>query len=193
MNFVPCHGDINMWRLEFTKHNSEKILCIFTPVYWRLSHLGENPGAIMNQLKDHFLLKEDLIKESTRYLGATISKYYVDGDPITKWTIGLEDNAEEAVRVIRSKVEKNGLTLKRKGSSVLPSGFKPELDGSSYVDAEGWSFYMQCIGILRWIVELGRMDICAEVSMLSAYNVAPQIGHLEAALHIFSYLISHKR
>jgi hypothetical protein len=36
--------------------------------------------------------------------------------------------------------------------------------------------------------ELGRIDICTEVSMLSSYFAMPHEGHLEAALHVFSYL-----
>jgi len=52
---------------------------------------------------------------------------------------------------------------------------------------------MQCVGILRWIVELGRIDICAETSMLAAYNACPRDGHLKAALHVFAYLNNHER
>ncbi len=55
------------------------------------------------------------------------------------------------------------------------------------------SLCMQFIGILRWIVELGRIDICCEVSMMSSYNAAPRSGHLDAVLHIFAYLASHDR
>ena len=47
---------------------------------------------------------------------------------------------------------------------------------------------MQLIGILRWLVELGRIDVCAEVSMMSAYNAMPRVGHFHAVLHLFAYL-----
>ncbi len=49
---------------------------------------------------------------------------------------------------------------------------------------------MQLIGILRWMCELGRIDICTEVSMLSSYSAMPREGHLEATLHVFSFLKS---
>jgi len=48
--------------------------------------------------------------------------------------------------------------------------------------------YIQLIGILRWLVELGRIDICAEVSMMSSYNCMPRVTQMHAVLHIFSYL-----
>ncbi len=41
---------------------------------------------------------------------------------------------------------------------------------------------------MRWMVELGRIDIATEVSMLSSYLALPREGHLETALHIMGYL-----
>ena len=49
------------------------------------------------------------------------------------------------------------------------------------------------IGILRWSVELGWIDIIIEVSMLSSHNVSPRASHLELAYQIFEYLSSHGR
>ncbi|CAJ1930147.1 unnamed protein product [Cylindrotheca closterium] len=50
---------------------------------------------------------------------------------------------------------------------------------------------MQLIGILRWLVELGRLDVCAEVSMMSLYNAMPCVGHFHAVLRLFGYLETH--
>ena len=50
---------------------------------------------------------------------------------------------------------------------------------------------MQLIGILRWAVEIGRIDIYLETSLLSQYQANPRFGHLEAAYHIFAYLKKH--
>jgi hypothetical protein len=38
------------------------------------------------------------------------------------------------------------------------------------------------------MVELGRVDIATEVSMLSSYLAYPREGHLEAAIHVMGYL-----
>jgi hypothetical protein len=38
--------------------------------------------------------------------------------------------------------------------------------------------------------ELGQIDICTEVSMLSSFAAMLHEGHLEVALHVFSYLKS---
>ena len=47
---------------------------------------------------------------------------------------------------------------------------------------------MQLIGILTWMCDLGWIDICTKVSMLSSYSAMLPEGHLEATLHVFSYL-----
>jgi len=43
------------------------------------------------------------------------------------------------------------------------------------------------------MVELGRIDILTEVSMLAAFSAAPRQGHLLAVLHLYAYLKKHKR
>ena len=50
------------------------------------------------------------------------------------------------------------------------------------------SYYQSLIGIMRWIVELGLLDIETEVSMLSSHNAYSREGHFEAVLHIMDYL-----
>ena len=47
------------------------------------------------------------------------------------------------------------------------------------------------IGILRWIVELGRIDITCEILMLSSHLALPREGHLEEVFRIFAYLKEH--
>ena len=50
------------------------------------------------------------------------------------------------------------------------------------------SFYQHIIGVMRWMVEQGRVDIATEVSLLLSYLAYPCEGHLETALHIKGYL-----
>ena len=53
--------------------------------------------------------------------------------------------------------------------------------------------YQNLIGILRWLCEIGRVDILAETSLLSTYLTCPRVGHLRQVLHVFKYLSDHKR
>ena len=69
--------------------------------------------------------------------------------------------------------------------------YRPELDTSRYCDDNQTTYYQNLIGVLRWIIELGRLDIAYEVSCLSRYLAAPRTGHLVQCLHIFKYLDTH--
>ncbi len=48
--------------------------------------------------------------------------------------------------------------------------------------------YHSLIGVLRWIVEWGRVDIDVEVSMMSSHLALPCVGHLKEIYRIFAYL-----
>jgi hypothetical protein len=50
------------------------------------------------------------------------------------------------------------------------------------------NLYLSQIGILRWCVELGHIDIITEMSMISTYLFLTREGHLEAVFHVFAYL-----
>jgi hypothetical protein len=69
--------------------------------------------------------------------------------------------------------------------------YQPELDVSNELGLELSSHYLQLIGIARWAIELGRIDIHHEVSLLSQYQANPRVGHLEALYHVFAYMKSH--
>ena len=68
---------------------------------------------------------------------------------------------------------------------------KFNIDVSPELGDELANRYQQFIGILRWAVELGRIDITTEVSMMALHNALPRVGHLEALYHMFSYLSKH--
>jgi hypothetical protein len=101
----------------------------------------------------------------------------------------FEQIFKDAIRNVKNWLDERGSYLKTKCSSELPSGYRPELDVSNYCNDEEENYFQQQIGVLRWAIELGRIDITAEVSMLAA----PRHGHLQALFHIFSYLSKHDR
>jgi hypothetical protein len=44
------------------------------------------------------------------------------------------------------------------------------------------------IGILHWMVTIGRLDITTAVMTMSGFRVAPRNGHLERVKQIYRYL-----
>ena len=62
------------------------------------------------------------------------------------------------------------------------------MDVTPELSTEQAAFYQSQIGVLRWCVELGRVDIITEVSELASFMVMPREGHLEAVFHLFNHL-----
>ena len=65
------------------------------------------------------------------------------------------------------------------------------MDSSAELGQILLNYYQTKIGVLRWMVELGRIDIIIEVSMLASKIALPQEAHLEAVFHTFGYLKGH--
>jgi hypothetical protein len=61
------------------------------------------------------------------------------------------------------------------------------------LNLKGMRYYQELIGVLRWAIELGRIDIAMEVSMLSTHlALLPCKGHLLQVHHMFGYLKANK-
>ena len=121
-------------------------------------------------------------------------KHWFSEDPSKSyWVMGLERYIKDAIRQVKEWLTEQNGALKAKAPSVLLSGYHPELDVSEYCNQSDASFFHSHTGILRWAVELGRIDISTEASMLAAFLAAPQNSHLHAALlHIYAYLNTHE-
>jgi hypothetical protein len=59
---------------------------------------------------------------------------------------------------------------------------------SPVLDANLANYYQSLIGVLRWAIEIGRIDITTEVSMLATHMAMPREGHLYAVFQVFAYL-----
>jgi len=84
--------------------------------------------------------------------------------------------------------ELKGKAGHKRHKGPLPTSYKPELDTTPECNEDLASRFRQIIGILRWAIELGRIDIQIEVSLLSHYQASPRLGHLEALYKIVHYL-----
>ena len=192
LSFRPCRADNDVWMrpsqradgsryYEYVLVYTDDILCISC-----------DPKAILCHLDQHFMLKPGSIGPPTQYLGSSIGKYkFSDGDEC--WYMGSDQYVKEAIRNVSIWLEQRGERLKSKVSAPFPSNYKPELDSSQLCDDEDANYYMSQIGVLKWAVELGRIDVAAEVSILSSYMAAPREGHLAAIMHVYAWLKNHER
>ena len=63
--------------------------------------------------------------------------------------------------------------------------YHPKRNSNPECDIKNVRIYVSLIGILRWLVELGRIDMTCELSIVSSYTAMPREGHLYHLIDIF--------
>ena len=155
-------------------------------------HCSHDTNRVESYLKSAYRLKDGSTGEPDRYLGANVKKFVIDGN--VRHALTCEDYVKSAVSNIDKMLiddgQEKGLSIYgKKGSSrPFPIGYRAECDVSPELNDKMASRYLQLIGILRWAVELGRIDIYTEISVLSQHQCLPREGHLDALYRIFWYL-----
>ena len=150
-----------------------------------------DPGPEMEKLKSRYKLKNDLYGEPTQYLGANVEKYQIPQTGQKYWSMYAYDYVKESCKIVRGWSENDNRKFKKNRDNTMHAKYCPEIDISAELGDDLATQYQQMIGILRWSIELGRIDIITEVSLLSSFNVNPHEGHLEAAYRVFEYLYNH--
>ena len=79
------------------------------------------------------------------------------------------------------------------GKTVNPitSGYCTEIDTTPELGMRDVAYFHSLIGVLRWIVELGRIYINVEASILSSHLVLPREDNFQGLLHVFTYIKKH--
>jgi hypothetical protein len=143
----------------------------------------------LNEIDHFFRTKPGSIRDPEFYLGAKL-KMTMLPNGVRSWGLSSSKYIQSAVRNVKEFHDVNFPTRRwpKRTSGPFPLNYAPELDVSPLLDATMASFYHTQIGVLRWCVELGRVDIITEVSELSTYLAQPRDSHLDAVFHIFNYL-----
>jgi len=159
-----------------------------------IAAMGANPKAQMDAIEKRFKLKEGSVEEPKLYLGADVEKFIIEEDPGKhRWALSSTKYTKKALDDVRRKLASEGLKLPTKVTTPLSSGYRPECDASRELNREEQNYYQGVIGVLRWICELGRLDIMVAVSLMSRYLAQARYGHLQQVYHIFAYLEQHDR
>ena len=192
IGFKGCKADPDVWLREAVKPDGTKIyeyvLCYVDDCIFQ----GLDPKAFMDRLGKVYTLKEGSVKEPDAYLGADISKMVMSNGDVA-WALSSDTYVKRAVEDVERYLDERGKQLKKKVVSPLASGYRPELDMSPELDDAEASYYMSLMGVLRWILELGRIDVMVETGLLARFQTNPRQGHLDQAFHLFAYLKKYGR
>ena len=198
LGFVPSKGDPEVWMREAVTedgHEYWEYVLLYVDDCLVISHRGK--FVLEEEIGKHFVLKPASIGPPHIYLGGKVSIRTIsdeeDGD-IQCWSFSSSLYVKQAVANVQNYLKsadgkRLGITFpKGERKSTFSSNYRPEIDESAELDADGASYYQSLIGIVRWIVELGRVDIITEVSMLASCMALPRYGHLKELINIFAYL-----
>jgi hypothetical protein len=182
--YRPTKADPDVWLRPAVKSNGfencELVLCYVDDIL-AISH--DPKKTTLQALTSVFKLKDDKIEEPDMYLGAQLGKMTVD--EVECWTRSAEKYVVALVMNIEDILAKRGLRLPTKCCTPLPSDYKPELETTAELKSEGIQAYQEMIGVLRWAVELGRVDILLEVALMSTHMAMPREGYLQQLYRMF--------
>lgn len=192
LGFKQCYADNDVWYKPAIKPDGTKYyqyICIYVDDILIASHI---PKEIMSKIGEHFELKPGSVGSPSMYLGTDV-KLRKDSQGYPQyWNLGSNTYLKEALRIIKDVMKDSGVKVGGKGSQPYSNlTYRPELDCTPFCNPEQHNVYQGLIGMLRWLIELGRIDVMLETSQLSIYSAAPRIGHLHQAFHIFHYLAKH--
>ena len=175
MEQQPDDGE---WYYSYLLFYVDDVLCIH-----------HDAKTILHKLDKFFQMKPGSMGNPDISLGAKLKKVQLNNG-LWCWAMSSSKYVQEAVWNVKkySKKELQYESLPKHGSGPWPLGFEPDTDESEELNPAKANYYPSLVGILHWILELGRVDNITETSVLAWHMAMPRKGHLDAALHMFRYL-----
>jgi hypothetical protein len=174
MGFTSCKADPDVWLRPAAKVNGfEYYEYILTYVDDCLV-LSEIPKRITEMFESEYKYRLKDVGEPKRDLGAEVGRY--DFSNGTKaWFMSARLYFQQAIIEVERKWGNVSKLFTRQHLDVpiLP-GSHPELDVSKHLDADDTQLYQSYIGVLRWAVELGRVDLSHSAGVMARFSAAPR-------------------
>ena len=191
LGFTACLADPDIWMRPATKSNGrEHYEHVLSCTDYALQMSDEAEDIFRNQIGKHFAAKKGSISPPTRCLGAIVRKVQLDN-----MAEALAFSSSQCVRAATKNVEnylkKKGMSSPKSTDLPLPTCCRSELDVAPELSVEDVAYFQLLIGVLRRIVELVRVHVHLEASMMASCASLPRGGHLEILHRTFSHLKKH--
>ena len=112
----------------------------------------------------------------------------------TQWHLGVIYESIQVLEAVRNckeyiaKYLSMDFRLPKRTKNSFAMGYCPELDVSLAFVSDETVYSQFLVGVVRWDVKIGHIDIITKMFLISSYLVILRQGHMEAALHIIGYL-----
>ena len=127
------------------------------------------------------------MEETEIYLGASLQKVLMSGDTAC-WAMSLDKYVQADVTNIDERLSKTDHKIPSRYDTPMGTEYHPSEDVSSRLNGDGVKIYQELIRILCWAVEVSRVDILLEVSLLLYHLALMKSVHLQAVYRVFGYL-----
>ena len=124
------------------------------------------------------------------YLGAKLHQTRL---PNGVWACAMSPvkSVQEAVRNYKAHLVTNfsgKFRLPKRADNLIKMGYDPESDIGPELELVAASYFQTMIGVLRWLIKLGRIDMITKVLLTSLHIALLREGQLDAAVHVMSYV-----
>eukprot|EP00957_Ditylum_brightwellii_P211593 15366351-Ditylum_brightwellii.AAC.1 len=181
LGVTSCPADQDIWiRPASQSDGSKHYEFILLHVDDTLA-IGEDPEKLLCQgIGKCFQLKEELVGPPKIYLGRSVCKRILNNG-VEAWEFSSSQYCQtDAKNVAEYLAKKNDprWAIPAKAEAPMEAEYRPELDSTPVLSLSDSTYYQSLIGMLRWMIELGRIDICLEVSLMASHLVMPREGHM---------------
>ena len=146
--------------------------------------------VLRKEIGKYLVLNKESIGPPPKYLGGKLCKVTLQNG-VKAWVFGSSQYVQPAVKNVFEYLAKKGMKLPYKAPNPLSTYYHPKIDMTPELGEADASYYPTFIGVLQWIIKLGRVDIDVKMSMMLSHLALHQEGHLKELYHIFAYLKAH--
>ena len=190
LGYESCKADPDLWmKPEVKPTDGSKYYSYILLYVDDILAIHHDAGGLLKRIDKYFQLKPDSMGTPDIYLGAKLRQTTLPNG-VVAWGMSPSKYVQEAVKNFQATLaeEMPGVRLPKYAQTPFARNYAPELDVSPELTPNMASVYASEIGILRWMVELGRIDMITEVSMLASHLSNPREGHFDALIHFYGYL-----
>ena len=191
LGFKSCQADPDVWMRPATNDKGfdyYEYILTYVDDCLVVSH---NPKRIIDSLQNEYKYRLKDIGEPTRYLGAQIERHTLNGQ-CHAWSMSASLYLKQAIiEIERLWGNLSSLFPRQTLDTPMLAGSHPELDDSKFLNDDETHLYQSYIGILRWAVELGRVDLAHSAGVMARFSAAPREGHMVDVMRIFAYCKKH--
>ena len=122
----------------------------------------------------HFRLKLSMLADPNIYLGSRVRLMLLPNG-VMAWSSIPSKYVQEAVKNVETYVKNiigERCNIPKTAVNPFSIGYEPTEDLEHQLNPELASYYQFIIGVLRWMIKLGRIDTHTEILMLASHLVS---------------------